>query len=200
MRDGERDPKAHAQDLPVLERLKEGRNVSQRSLARSLDMAASQVNRRIRELLDQDMIRVVDDSVRPYAYVLTPRGKGYRRRLLHHRFHAVVDGYQELRDHIRGRLQELTGKGMTRLVFYGAGDVLEAVLPVAEAENVEVVALVDDDPDKQGSRKGDFAIQEPDAIRDLGADAILITTFRHSEAIRARMGQDHTATLPVLEL
>ena len=163
-------------------------------------MAPSQVNRRIRELLDQDMIRVVDDSVRPYAYLLTPRGKGYRRRLLHHRFHAVVDGYQELRDHIRGRLQELTGKGMRRLVFYGAGDVLEAVLPVAEAEQVEVVALVDDDPTKQGTRKGSVAIREPEAIPDLGADAVLITTFRHSEAIRARMARGLSAAVPVLEL
>jgi hypothetical protein len=74
-----------------------------------------------------------------------------------------------------------------RVVFYGAGDVLDATRRVASGVGLRVVGVVDDDPKKHGPRKGGLVVGAPSAIDQLEPDAVLIATLRHAEEIQLKM-------------
>ncbi len=200
MRAGEEATRGNLRDLLLLKELAEAGHVSQRSLAERLGMGLGVVNRRIRALLDAAFIRIVDSSVRPFAYQLTRRGEGYRTRLRHRRYEGVMGELLELQRHIEERLAKLGGMGIRRLVFYGSGEVMELTLPLAELQGLEVVGLVDDDPAKHRILRGDLEVQPPDAIPSMEPDAVLITTFRHADEIKEKMDPEGRSGMPVLEL
>ena len=187
-------------DLFLLKVLAEGGHVSQRSLAQRLGMGLGVVNRRIRAMLDAGFIRIADPSVRPFAYQITARGEGYRTRLRHRRYEGVVGELQELQRHIEERLATLKEMGTLRLVFYGSGEVMELTLPLAEAQGLEVVGLVDDDPAKHGISRRGLEVRPPDAIPSLEPDAVLITTFRHADEIKEKMDPAVRSVMSVVEL
>jgi hypothetical protein len=83
-------------------------------------------------------------------------------------------------------MAQLRAEGLERVVFYGAGEVLEVVRPLAEAEGLRIVGVVDDDPNKQG-RLGTVEVAPPESIVATEPDAVVITTFSHVSEIRSRL-------------
>lgn len=187
--------------LPVLEALEGRANVSQRTLAERLGMAVSRVNRLLSELLELGHLQIVDDAVRPYAYRVTARGETYRRRLRHQNLQTVVGNFREAQQRIRSRLAPLGDQGVGRVVFYGAGEIMEVTLPMAEALGLEVVGVVDDDSTKHGAERAGRVVRAPGCIPDMAPDAIIITTFRHAHEIHERIGEGRVPdSTPVIEL
>jgi hypothetical protein len=163
-------------------------------------VAASLVNRVIRELLDGGYLEVVDTAVRPFAYRLTGTGRSYLRRLSHEHYRSVLDDFRAMQSRISRRLREIRGKNVHRLVFYGAGDVMEVTLPLAEGLGFDVVGVVDDDPDKHGRHRGGYPVAAPDCLGEQAPDGVLITTYRHAEEIRGRLDGRLPDGVRVLEL
>jgi DNA-binding MarR family transcriptional regulator len=186
----------HAQ-LRVLEALDGAGNVSQRELADEARVAASQVNRIIRGLVEAGRLRVVDDRVRPYAYVLTEEGREHFRRLSQARYAAVVTDFLQVQRRIEGRLTALRRDGVRRVALYGAGEILDVARPLIRRAGLEVVAVVDDDPRRQGTRRGRLTVVGPEDLADVAPDAVVITSFRHVDGIRRRL---KAAVAQVVEL
>ena len=186
--------------LPLMEALVGGRNVSQRTLARELAIGLGGVHRLIRELQDAGHLEVVDDTVRPFAYRLTPSGEAYHRRLSHKHQTAVVQKFRRLQARIGHRLQELRDLGVRRLVLYGAGRIMEVTLPLALDMGLEVVGLVDDDARKHGRRRSGLEVLPPEAIEELAPCDVLITTYRHSEEIAFGLGGELPEGVRTFEL
>jgi DNA-binding MarR family transcriptional regulator len=175
------------QYLRVLEALDGVGHVSQRDLGDEVGLAASQVNRIIRSLVADGHLRVTEDQVRPYAYALTDRGREHLRRLAHVRYAAVVKEFLRVQARIRARLAALRTTGVSRVALYGAGEILDVARPLARAAGLEVVAVPDDDPSRQGTRSAGMTVRPPDAITDAGLEAVVITSFRHAGRIRERL-------------
>jgi hypothetical protein len=57
-------------------------------------------------------------------------------------------------------------------MLYGADEVMELTLPLAEALGLEVVGLVDDDPTKQGVVKHGLKAEAPFSLWDVKPDAV----------------------------
>lgn len=187
-------------ELQILDELDRRNHVSQRELAELLGTSVGTVNRHLRELIDEELVRA-DREVRPFAYQLTPEGQRRRQRLFHERYESILGEVREMRNRIASRLRQLKEDGVERLVFYGAGDVMEATYPVAREMGFEVVGVVDDDPRKQGeTRKSGLTVHGPEMIGELEPDAVLITTFRHADRIRSGMGPELQASVEVREL
>jgi len=189
-----------AHHLSVLEVLDGTGNISQRSMADRLGVAASLVNRVIHELMEGGHLEIVDAGVRPFAYKLTDAGRNHLRRLIHQRFRTVLEELRVMQSRISRRLQEVRAKGVGRLLFYGAGEVLDATIPLAEELGFEVVGVVDDDPEKQGTSRGGHLVSSPNCIGTRRPDAVLITTYRHAEQIRNRLEGRLPPGIRVLEL
>jgi DNA-binding MarR family transcriptional regulator len=186
--------------LFLLDELGRGGNVSQRVLAARLGIALGAVNRHVRSLIREGYVEITDPAVRPFAYRLTPAGSAYRQRLRQAQYERVAGSFREMEERIGARLRELKAKGVSRLVFYGAGVVMEVARPLAEALGLEVAGVIDDDPAKQGTVKSGLRVLEPAALAGLGAEAVVVTTFRHGRQIARRVGALLGARLLVWEL
>jgi DNA-binding MarR family transcriptional regulator len=186
--------------LAVLEALEGAGNVSQRTLGERLGMAAGLVNRLLQELVDGRLLEVVDPAVRPFAYRLTLAGQEYLRGLRHDHYQAVLADLHSMRGRIVLRLREIRAEGVERMAFYGAGEILDVALPLAEGVGLEVLAVVDDDPGKQGTERAGVSVRSPTELDGMTPDCVLITTFRHAAEIRQRIDRELGARLAIKEL
>jgi len=180
--------------------LQRGSNVSQRALARRLGVAVGTVNRLLSDMVEAGYVQVFNRDVRPFAYRVTHDGQRYQRRLGLEQYSWVLGSLHRLEQRIRAKLLELRARGVERVVFYGAGDVMESTNRVASGVGLQVVGVVDDDPTKQGQRKGGLVVSAPSAINELEPDAVLITTLRHAEEIQLKMDESLRASVEVWEL
>lgn len=180
--------------------LQRGSHVSQRALARRLGVAVGTVNRLLSDLVEAGYVQVFNRDVRPFAYSVTDDGRRYQRRLGLEHYSWVLGSLRRLEQRIRAKLLELRSRGVERVVFYGAGDVMEASNRVASGVGLQVVGVVDDDPTKQGLRKSGLVVAAPSAINQLEPDAVLITTLRHAEEIRVKMNASLRSSVEVWEL
>jgi len=191
---------AGLRELPILDELQNGSNISQRALADRLRMAVGAVNRYLRDMIRAGYIEVANRSVRPFAYRLTRAGDRYRRRLSHDHYHWLLGNLRVVERRITAALGELQRHGVRRVVFYGAGDVMEATHRLATALGLKVVGVVDDDVAKRGLTRAGLVVQEPATINRLAPDAVVITTFRHARAIRGKMDRALRSSMIVGEL
>jgi len=180
--------------------LQRGSHVSQRALARRLGVAVGTINRLLSDMVEAGYVQVFNRDVRPFAYRVTDDGQRYQRRLGLEHYPWVRGSLRRLEQRIRAKLLELRSRGVERVVFYGAGDVMEATNRVASGVGLQVVGVVDDDPTKQGLRKGGLVVHAPSAINDLEPDAVLITTLRHTEEIQVKMDASLRSSVEVWEL
>jgi len=180
--------------------LQRGSHVSQRALARRLGVAVGTVNRLLSDMVEAGYVQVFNRDVRPFAYRVTDDGQRYQRRLGLEHYSWVLGSLRRLEQRIRAKLLELRSRGVERVDFYGAGDVMEATNRVASGVGLQVVGVVDDDPTKQGLRKGGLVVHAPSAINDLEPDAVLITTLRHTEEIQVKMDASLRSSVEVWEL
>jgi DNA-binding MarR family transcriptional regulator len=172
--------------LHVLRALDGAGHVPQRRVAQAVGVATSRVNRIIHSLVRAEYVEVADEAVRPFAYRITPSGREYLQELSYDHYSAVVGRYREVQERIRTRLRDLRTRGVKRVIFYGAGEVMEVAYPLAAEVELEVVAVVDDDPAKHG-RRGGIEVVSPARLTDGAPDAVVITTLRHRDQIRGRL-------------
>jgi DNA-binding transcriptional regulator YhcF (GntR family) len=182
--------------------LQRGSNVSQRTLARRLGVAVATVNRVLSDLVEAGYVEVSDRAVRPFAYRVTGDGERYQRRLSLEQYSSALSSLRRLEQRIRSTLCELKDRGVKRVVFYGAGQVMEATYRVASGVGLDVIGVVDDDPAKQGLGlwKAGLVVEPPRAINDLRPDAVLITTSCHAEEIQRKMDAPLRSSVEVREI
>lgn len=187
-------------ELLILDELDRNTHISQRDLADRVGLSVGLLHRRLREMIDHGYVRVVRRDVRPFAYRLTVVGKRRRRRLRYDHYRSVLGSFFDIESRISGKLQELKKKGATRVVFYGAGEVMGVTHLLAMALGLEVIGVVDDDPSKHGTSENGLTVQGPGVISTLEPDAVLITTFRHAQTIQRRIDPALRSSLLVLDL
>ncbi len=181
--------------LPLIELLDRNGNVSQRWIAERMGIALTRVNRLIRDLVREGMLKVEDEDARPFAYRLTPSGRTYRRQLKHTHDHSVVGSFRQVQRRIHRSLADVAGEGVRRVAFYGAGEIMEVAYPLATEVGLHVVTVVDDDPARHGRRTDGVLVEAPVHLRSQVPDAIVITSFRHAEEILRRIEADGEARI-----
>ena len=81
------------------------------------------------------------------------------------------------------RLHQIRSDGIRTVALFGAAYTAEVVYAVIKEVPLEVVAVVDSDPKKQGKPFGDLIIQPPDVLKKIKVDAVVITSFGKQEEI-----------------
>ncbi len=184
----------------LIAELQRNTHVSQRILARRLGVGVGTVNRLISDLTESGYVEVFNRSVRPFAYRVTSNGQRFHRRLSGEVFSAALANVRRLEERIRATLAGLQSRGVRRLVFYGAGAVMEITSRLAVEMGLAVLGIVDDDGQKHGSRRAGIIVHPPEAISELRPDAVLITTLRHAEAIQKRLRRSVWSSVDIQEV
>jgi hypothetical protein len=118
---------------------------------------------------------------------LTPAG----RDRLHYLTVDVVREFAALhesaQDLMRGRLVPLAMEGVRRVAFYPFGETAEVAYSVLEALELELVAIVDDSPEKWNLRFHGLLVQPPSALREAPVEAVIVTTAVFRDRILERL-------------
>jgi DNA-binding MarR family transcriptional regulator len=179
----------------ILQAISSGERVTQRSLAKKMNVALGLTNLLIRRLVHQGYLRVSRIGTRHVRYLMTPAGVDALARACRSSLQNTVHLYTETRQQIRDSLAHVSDRcptdaaGQKRVVFYGAGDVAEIAYVSLQSTDLTLVGIVDD------CRTGRFFNHEICSVDVLsGCDLrsvpygwLVVTVLNETEAIRVRL-------------
>lgn len=183
-------PTEHLRNLQLLEEVSKDSAISQRKLSNRLGVALGVTNACLKKMIRKGHIKVKGVNHKRIAYYLTPDGFTEKARLTYHFLHYTVNYYINLKRNIASKLSLISKSGIRRLLFYGAGEVMEVALICLSETDLELVGIIDDSKDKQGKKIFGFTIQSPEVIKSLTPDAIFITSIKYKDAICESLGKD----------
>lgn len=157
--------------------------ISQHRLGRAIGASSSMTNTYIKEFVQQGLLQMSGDTNRTVRYELTQAGRKMRRQLLHLYGREAARLHTAARREYEKRLNELAAGGITRLVLFGAATTGELVYQASRDSALTIVAVVDNDPNKQGRPFGSLVVLPPSAIESFQPDAVLIAAFGRPEEI-----------------
>lgn len=165
---------------------KEGR-LSQARIAKEVGIVPAMVNNYIKEFRREGLLRIESESAHRPHYILTDAGQERIKELLFSYKNEIIKLYKGIRDDFFKAVENLHAEGVKRVVLFGAGDVAELIYPRLAEIGMEVVAVVDSDATKWGTFFFAHRVQEPEKIKEFGANVVLITSFAHKEQIKKEL-------------
>ncbi len=177
------EPTRPYRELRILSEISHCPTISQRALGEGALLGATMVNRYISEMQRSGLVEVRGNTNRSFRYGLTSEGECRRDELFSQASKEIVQVYGQVKREFQRRLQDHAREGARKVVLYGGAETAEIVLAASEATDLEVVGIVDSDPEKHGCRIGSLRISAPEAIRELAPDTVLITSFGHTDEI-----------------
>lgn len=194
------EPSPNLRELMLMELLVDRPESSQSALAERVGLTPARVNAYIRTFAERGYLDM-EQRTRGMVYRLTPEG---RRCLAYHQVSyraELVRLARSARWRFREFFQELSDRGLTRIVLYGAGETGEVVLDaLAGWDAVCVVAVLDDDPAKQGKLLHGARVASPaEVLGHAEVDAVVVTSVTRADEIRERLAAGPWA-LPVYSI
>ena len=174
------DPK-DIRTLKILEKVDNEMVPSQRDLARELNISLGLVNSFLKRLVKKGYFKARHIPKNRMRYYLTPQGASEKTRLTYEYIQYSYNFYKEARQKLRDLYSGLERQGVSRIVFYGAGDLAEIAYLSLQETNIELVAVFDDE--KIGKRFMRYTVVHPDRLTWLSFDRILITSMISAELI-----------------
>jgi DNA-binding MarR family transcriptional regulator len=164
--------------LGMLSAVEQDNAVTQRRLARDLNIALGLANAYLKRCAKKGFIKIRKVPLNRYAYYLTPRGFAEKSRLTAKYLAVSLDFFRTARRDCTAVLDACHRRGWRRIALYGAGELAEiAVLSAGDAE-CEIVCVID------GTARARHCAGRPivaDAAaamalaRDPGLEAIVVT-------------------------
>jgi hypothetical protein len=184
-------------DRKVLQAIASGQRVTQRKLSSELGVALGLTNLLVRRLVGKGYVKISKMGTRHVRYLMTPSGWEALGSATRQSLENTVHLYTETREHIRSSLSAISNRcspnsdGQKRVVFYGAGDVAEIAYVSLQTTDLTLVGVVDD---RRSGRFFNLTISGTEQLsaETLGSvrfDHVIVTTLRHADAIRTRLGE-----------
>lgn len=176
-------PSRDAWVLAILDALRCDSGLSQRDLAKRLGLSPAVVNQHLRGLQRRGLIRFEARNGKSYRYVPTPAGEDAHAAMATDFSSEAVRIYSAVKRQVAGRLADLPRRGVARIALFGASETCEVALSVLAAMPVKIVAVVDNDPDKQGALFHGYVVSPPYVLEMADCQAVCITSFGRGEEI-----------------
>jgi predicted transcriptional regulator len=169
--------------LLILSAVAKNSHISQNNLANEVGLTSSMVNNYIRELSKKELIRIKGNTNRTMNYNLTPKGFEEKMSLLVAYSLETTGLYQDAKQEFAQRLQEIYEEGVHNAVLFGAGETAEILYNASKSLDLEIIGIVDNDPDKQGKLFGNLIIQPPEFIERISPDVVIIASVGRQDEI-----------------
>jgi len=177
-------------EFMILDLIEKNKNITQREMSIAIGSAVSMVNNFLDEYEQKGYIKRKYLSTKTVEYFVTKNGKERRKLLNIWYFKSSQIIYQSAKDNIISFLNQIIDKGFKKILLYGAGEVAEIMLQVIQSDEripLEIVAVVDDNPNKTGEIIVNKKIISNDQIADYQHDGILISSYTHHKSINERL-------------
>ena len=183
-------PTSEYKELLLLEHIEKNPNTSQHEIARKIGSAASMVNVYVNKLEENGYLIRDYQSLKIVYYNITPEGIKRKNFLSITYFHELLKLYRLAEENMEGFLLRLENKGYRNILVYGAGEVAGTILGIIKGRKskpLRVLALVDDDKERQGKKLLGYKIISREEINQYDHDGIVITSYTFEDDITNRL-------------
>jgi DNA-binding MarR family transcriptional regulator len=159
--------KANASDqilLGVLEAVDRDPCVTQRSLARDLDIALGLTNAYLKRCVRKGLIKVGQVPARRYAYYLTPKGFAEKSRLTASYLKHSFSFFRRARVQFDELCAAAAARGVRRVALIGSGDLADIARLVAPEYQIEVADIVPWTGAIDHAEAGNGKLKDADAV------------------------------------
>jgi len=176
-------------ELMLLQEIEKKPNSTQKDLASIIGAAASMVNVYINELEEKGYLKREYISTKTVNYHITPQGIKRKNYLLITYMRELLDLYRLAKNGVGEFLSKLRDKGYKNILLYGAGEVAETILGIVRDRETElkVIAVIDDDKEKQGEEILGYKIISLDEINNYPHHGIIITSYTFEDDIMEKL-------------
>jgi DNA-binding MarR family transcriptional regulator len=139
--------------LAVLDVIERNPTITQRSVARELNIALGLANAYLKRCARKGLIKVSEVPARRYAYYLTPEGFAEKSRLTAGYLADSFSFFRQARNQCGDAFATAAARGQRRLLLIGAGELAEIASLVVRNHAVEIVAVIAATDDVAALRK-----------------------------------------------
>ena len=168
-------------EYQVLCLIDEDPSISQQRLAEAVGLSPAMVNNYVKAFIRQQLIEVGGANNRSFSYHLTPKGSALKRDRFKEYLTEIFHLLASIQNVIDRRLNQLSNLGFRRAVLYRAVETSRIIIESAARNHIEIVGLIDPDPNLQGKRIGLIPIHGADLLKDLDFDIIIVWEKAHTE-------------------
>jgi predicted transcriptional regulator len=165
----------------------EDARTSQHKIASKTNLSSSMVNNYIKEFRKTGFIKIAGETNRTQSYHLTRKGEKELLDLLLDYSAEIVRLYGNAKRELAERLKGIHQEGVVSVALFGAAETAEIVYAAVRESGLTVKGIVDSSPQKQGTWFNGFAIQAPEDLSKMEADAVVITSFAKQMEIHDRI-------------
>ena len=169
--------------LLILAAIEKDPHISQNNLAEEVGLTSSMINNYIRELSNEELISIQGKTNRTMSYNLTLTGLKEKMSLLIEYTLETTGLYQDAKQEFAQRLKKIYEEGIHNAVLFGASETGEILYNASKSLNLEIIGIVDNDPDKQGKLFGNLIIQPPEYIERINPDGVIIASVGRQDEI-----------------
>ncbi len=173
--------------LSVLMAVHDDARTSQHKIASKTNLSSSMVNNYVKEFRKVGFVQVTGKTNRTQSYHLTTEGEKELLALLLDYSAEIVRLYGNAKRELAKRLKGIHQEGIVSVALFGAAETAEIVYAAVRESGLTVKGIVDSSPQKQGTRFNGFSIQTPEDLKEMNADAVVITSFARQLEIRDRI-------------
>ena len=177
-------------ELILLQEIEKNPSITQKELGSIIGAAPSMVNVYIKELEEENYLKREYISTKTVNYKITPEGIKRKNYLLIVYMRELLELYHLAKNNVEEFLSKVEEKGYKNLLLYGAGEVAETIIGVIrdrENSTLNILAVIDDDKEKQGKEILGYKIISTKQIPNYPHDAIIITSYTFEEDIMRRL-------------
>ncbi len=165
--------------LKILEEIENGDQLSQRYLAKQLDISLGLANAFLKRLAKKGYFKVKTVPKNRVRYILTPKGALEKTRLTYAYIQYSLKFYRDARQKIKQTLTTLERQGVRNIVFYGISDLTEITHVSLKETSLKLIAVLDEQ--YKSEQFLGLRIQSLDILGSLDFDRILITAIDSTE-------------------
>lgn len=174
----------------ILDMVEKNPKITQREIATHLGVAVSMINDHLEVFEKKGLIKRKKYSTKTVEYFVTKKGTERRKVLNIGYLNATKELYFQAKDTFEKFLAQIKEKGFTNILLYGAGEVAEMILHAimtSKTNEVNVLAVIDDDLSKVGQKIGSYTIIPRESIREFEHEGILISTYTRKDEIKDKL-------------
>ena len=163
--------------LSILTEVEANKEVTQRSLAQSLGVGLGLSNQLVKMLIRKGWIKARHVRRQKHHYFLTPQGVAQKVRLGMRFASFAMRLVRSTRATTVEAFRRLKAEGARRVVFCGAGDIAEVAYLALEETSLELVAVVDTDAARVGTRFLGLEVRPLADLPTLDYDRVAVTSL-----------------------
>ena len=177
-------------EFVILDLIEKNKNITQRFMSEYLNVSVSMINLYLDKYEKNKFIKRTYINSKKVFYKITKKGIE-RKKVLNIRYlENAYSIYLGAKNNIDDFLKQIIDKGFEKIMLYGGGEVAEILLQTIYADNsipLEVVAVIDDDLEKQNTKLLNTSVISNNNIKDFIHDGILISSYVNRKTIYKKL-------------